>query len=177
LESARDQADELHGLVGAIYERFANEHGFRQPVPERVPFDRYFAQLEWLEQKLDMRFSSVIRVLTTAKSAYTGKYFDALAGNVQELFQSARQDTEVWLQDIMRPLESEVHSRGERLAQREQQVAEAAQSGQGVEQQMQAMESEIKRYTAQKIRLADIRTKLEKILPEDSNWWDQGEAA
>lgn len=177
LESARSQADELHGLVGAIYERFANEHGFRQPVPERVPFERYFAQLEWLEQKLDMRFSSVIRVLTSAKSSYTGKYFDALAGNVQELLQSARHDTQVWLADIMRPLESEVHARGERLTEREQQVAQAVLSGQGVEQQMVNLEIDARRLAAQKSRLAELRSRLEKILPEDSNWWDQGQAA
>jgi hypothetical protein len=177
LTSARSQADELHGLVGAIYERFRTEHGFRQPAPERLPFDRYFSQLEWLEQKLEMRFSSLIRVLTSAKSSYTGKYFDALAGNVQELLQTASHDTKIWLEDIMRPLESEVHSRGERLAEREQQVALVAQSGQSVEHMMQGLETDAHRLSLQKIKLTDLRTRLEKILPEDSNWWDQGKAA
>jgi hypothetical protein len=177
LESARNQADELHGLVGAIYERFAKEHDFRQPIPERLPFERYFSQLEWLEQKLDMRFSSVIRVLTSAKSSYTGKYFDALAGNVKELLQDASRDTRAWLSDIMLPLESEVHSRGERLAERELLVAQAAQSGQGVEQQMQSLQSDARRYELQKSRLSELRARLEKILPEDSNWWHQDQAA
>ncbi len=177
LMSARSQADELHGLVGAIYERFTTEHGFHQPAPERVPFDRYFSQLEWLEQKLDMRFSSLIRVLTSAKSSYTGKYFDALAGNVQELLQTASSETQVWLKDIMRPLEAEVHERSERLAEREQQVTHAAQSGLNVEQLMQGLETDAHRLSLQKLKLADLRAKLEKILPEDSNWWDQGKAA
>jgi hypothetical protein len=177
LESARNQADELHGLVGAIYQRFASEHGFRQPVPERVPFERYFSQLEWLEQKLEMRFSSVIRVLTSAKSSYTGKYFDALAGNVQELLRDARTETEVWLKDIMSPLESEVRSRGERLAEREQQVSLAAQSGQTVEQQMLSLDIDARRLAAQKSKLGELRGRLEKILPEDSNWWIRDAAA
>ncbi|MEY4729087.1 MAG: hypothetical protein RL020_245 [Pseudomonadota bacterium] len=177
LESARSQADELHGLVGAIYERFANEHGFRQPVPQRVPFERYFSQLEWLKQKLDMRFSSLIRVLTSAKSSYTGKYFDALAGNVQELLRDARLETEMWLKDIMGPLESEVHARGDRLAEREQQVNLAAQSGQTVEQQMLSLDIDARRLLAQKNKLAELRSRLENILPEDSNWWIRDEAA
>jgi hypothetical protein len=177
LESARNQADELHGLVGAIYQRFANEHGFRQPVPERLPFERYFSQLEWLEQKLEMRFSSVIRVLTSAKSSYTGKYFDALAGNVQEMLRDAQRDTEMWLQSIMQPLESEVHARGDRLAEREKQVALAAQSGQTVEQQMLSLDADLRRLAAHKTKLAELSARLEKILPEDSNWWIQGKAA
>lgn len=177
LESARNQADELHGLVGAIYQRFANEHGFRQPVPERLPFERYFSQLEWLEQKLDMRFSSLIRVLTSAKSSYTGKYFDALAGNVQEMLRDARGDTEAWLQDIMQPLESEVHARGDRLAEREKQVALAAQSGQTVEHQMLSLDGDLRRLAVHKTKLVEISGRLGKILPEDSNWWVQGKAA
>ncbi len=177
LTSARTQSDELHGLVGAIYERFSSEHGFRQPVPAPLSLDHHFAQLDWLNEKLDQRFSSVLRVLASAKSAGTRKYFDALAGSVLELYDHAHRDAQQWLQDILRPLESEVQSRRDRLTQREEQMHLVAQSGQSAAEQMQLLEQDARSLVTQNEKLAELRDRLKKILPEDAVWWAQSEAA
>jgi Dynamin family len=177
LAAARTQSEEIHGLADAIYKRFMDEHGFKQPVPARLTFERYFAELLWLEKKLDERFGSLFRVITSAKSTYTKKYFDALAGNAVQIFQTAHTDAGLWMKDLMQPLQTEVMGRRVWLAQRESDLAVAAQTGQTAGEQFLNLGAEMHNLHGQKTRLAEFRERLKVVLPEHNVWWDEGEAA
>ena len=130
-----------------------------------------------MEEKLDQRFGTLLRVLTSAKSAYTKKYFDALASGVLEIHQVSHREAGLWLKGLMLPLEREVQLRREWLKQREEEIAKAAASGDIVATSTQGVDDEAQRLASQQEKLAEFRARLQKILPEDENWWARGEAA
>ena len=175
--AARKQSEEVYGLVEAIYQRFIEEHDFRQPVPGRLALENHALRLAWLEERLDQRFGTLLRVLTSAKSGYTKKYFDSLAGSVLEIHLACYRDAALWLKGLMRPLEKEVRLRREWLAQREGELAQAAQSGNAFAADAIDLERDVAHLATQQERFGEYRLRLQKLLPEDDNWWAQGEAA
>jgi Dynamin family len=177
LAAARSQSEEIHGLAEAIYMRFIDEHGFKQTAPSRMPFERYFTELAWLEKKLDERFGNLLRMITSAKSSYTKKYFDALAGNVIQLYETAHRDSNLWIKDLMQPLQGEVAGRRTWLAQRETDLAAAAQTGQTAGEQFLNLGAEMHSLHGLKTRLAEFDQRLKIVLPEQNLWWAQGVAA
>jgi hypothetical protein len=177
IATARRQSEEAYGLVEAIYQRFIEEHDFHQPVPGRLTIESYALRLAWLEEKLDQRFGTFLRVLTSAKSGYTRKYFDVLAGSVLEIHQACYRDAALWLKGLMQPLEKEVRFRRDWLAQREDDLAKAAQSGDAFASDARNLEADAACLATQREKLGEYRLRFQKLLPEDDNWWAQGEAA
>ena len=177
MAAARRQSEETYCLVEAIYQRFIEEHEFRQPVPGRLAIESHALRLAWLEERLDQRFGTILRVLTSAKSGYTKKYFDALAESVLDIHLACYRDAALWLKGLMLPLEKEVHLRREWLVQREDDVASAAKSGSEFAVDARKLEGDAVQLGTQQEKLAEHRLRLQKLLPEEDNWWAQGEAA
>ena len=173
----RRQSDEIFSLVTSIYQRFIDEHEFKQGVPGRLALENYSSQIGRLEGKLDQRFGTFLRVLTSAKSSYTKKYYDALAGSVLQSHLLSYRDAEAWLKSLMQPLEKEVQLRREWLRQREAEIAKAADEGSTFQENTLDLDAEAQRLTRQQNKFDELRARLKKILPEDDNWWARGEAA
>lgn len=115
--------------------------------------------------------------MINAKSGYTRKYFDVLAGSVLEIHQACYRDAALWLNGLMQPLEKEVRFRREWLAQYEGDLAKAAQSGDAFASDPRNLEADAARLATQWEKLGECRLRMQKLLPEDDNWWAQGEAA
>ena len=146
-------------------------------MPGRLAIESHALRLAWLEERLDQRFGTILRVLTSAKSGYTKKYFDALAESVLDIHLACYRDAALWLKGLMLPLEKEVHLRREWLVQREDDVASAAKSGSEFAVDARKLEGDAVQLGTQQEKLAEHRLRLQKLLPEDDNWWAQGEAA
>jgi Dynamin family len=160
LEQARDLTEEIHTLAESIYQRFIEEHGFKQTVPPPLPFDGHFREIERLQAKLNQRFGNTLRIITQAKTTYTEKFFIALANQVIMMHEFAIDETRAWMNAILMPLENEVRVRRMWLTRREEDIGRAQGASQILEQGITALDSEERVAIRQLGELSDLRGKF-----------------
>jgi Dynamin family len=175
LEQARDLADEIHTLAESIYQRFIEEHNFKQSVPPPLAFDGHFREIERLEAKLNQRFGNTLRIITQAKTAYTEKFFIALANQVVMMHEFALDETKAWMNAILMPLESEVRVRRMWLTRREEDIGRAQGASHILEQGITSLDGEERVSIRQLGELSELRGKFGATMNREELKIDQVE--
>ncbi|MCD6673874.1 MAG: dynamin family protein [Burkholderiaceae bacterium] len=124
LAAVRGDLDETTRLVGetgtlmsAMYRSFSAEHGLALGNPALFSTQRYYAELERIEQVQRRQFGA-ITLVTTSQWALMRRFFESVAARLREIYDVAGRELESWLRAVMAPIESQVREHQGQLKRR-----------------------------------------------------------
>ena len=109
---------EILTMMGAIYKKFAVEHGLKLGTPTSFSLMRYQKDLDRLEYWCDTHLNTMFQLMTHEKNKVTQKFFEEVATQVKRAFERANRDAESWLKAIMAPMETQVREHQIQLKRR-----------------------------------------------------------
>lgn len=107
MEKAHRQAEQIVGLVGAIYHRFHREHGFADLHPTGFSLAPFREQLERLYDEAEAFRKSPIMVMTEQHFVIK-RFFITLASRARLLFTECNNAARDWSKAIMAPILTQV---------------------------------------------------------------------
>ncbi|MFL6712154.1 MAG: dynamin family protein [Sulfurifustis sp.] len=107
MEKAHRQAEQIVGLVGAIYHRFHTEHGFADLRPTSFSLAPFREQLERLYDEAEAFRKSPIMVMTEQHFVIK-RFFITLASRARVLFTDCNGAAREWNKAIMAPILTQV---------------------------------------------------------------------
>jgi predicted nuclease with TOPRIM domain len=131
------QVEKANKIVGSIYERFREEHGFTDVKPEFFSTAKYTRELKQLYEKAeDFRNSPVTTM--TEQSFVVKKFFVNMVSHARNIFFKTNEDAERWSKSAMSPL-------GRRIKERKRQLEERLATMQKVKESREQLGENIKR--------------------------------
>lgn len=109
---------EILTMMGAIYKKFAVEHGLKLGTPTSFSLIRYQKDIDRLEYWCDTHLNTMFQLMTHEKNKVTQKFFEEVATQVKRAFERANRDAESWLKAIMAPMETQVREHQIQLKRR-----------------------------------------------------------
>jgi hypothetical protein len=106
--AAAKQSAEIHDMMGAMYTRFAGEHGLEPFKPPVFSVLKYQKEIERLERAYNTHFNTLWNMVSKAKFALMRRFFETIASRVKHVYVIANRDVEAWLRAVMSPLETQV---------------------------------------------------------------------
>ena len=123
-DSARDsmtqvnfQTEKSNGIVTSIYDRFRDEHGFKNLNPVLFATARYSRELDQLYKEAEA-FRTSKKTTMTEQSFVVKKFFISMVSHARNIFFRANQDAEDWAGSAMRPLAARIKERKVQLKKR-----------------------------------------------------------
>ncbi len=123
-DSARDsmtqvnfQTEKSNAIVTSIYDRFRDEHGFKNLNPVLFATARYSRELDELYKKADV-FRTSKKTTMTEQSFVVKNFFVTMVSHARNIFFRANQDAEDWAGSAMRPLAARIKERKLQLEKR-----------------------------------------------------------
>ncbi|MFL6651354.1 MAG: dynamin family protein [Sulfurifustaceae bacterium] len=107
MEKAHRQAEQIVGLVGAIYHRFHTEHGFADLRPTSFSLAPFRAQLQCLYDEAEAFRKSPVMVMTEQHFVIK-RFFITLASRARVLFTDCNGAARDWSKAIMAPILTQV---------------------------------------------------------------------
>jgi hypothetical protein len=157
IESSAQKTLEIHDMMGAMYARFAKEHGLEPFTPPPFSMLKYQKEVDRLERAYNVHFNTLWNMVSKAKYALMKRFFETIAIRVKHVYDIANRDLEAWLKAVMAPLETQVREHHLQLRRRlesvkrihrasdelEERIAELEQSENGLRSQKDALGREI----------------------------------
>ncbi|SBT10207.1 conserved hypothetical protein [Candidatus Propionivibrio aalborgensis] len=109
---------EILTMMGAIYKKFAVEHGLKLGTPTSFSLIRYQKDIDRLEYWCDTHLNTMFQLMTHEKNKVTQRFFEEVATQVKRAFERANRDAESWLKAIMAPMETQVREHQIQLKRR-----------------------------------------------------------
>ncbi|HET9121940.1 MAG TPA: dynamin family protein [Acidiferrobacteraceae bacterium] len=109
------QSAEIKTLMDGVYRKFQEEHGLTDVKPAGFSVMKYVREIRRFRAKHEQ--AMVTLVLTEQKVAVR-KFFSSAVARVRAIFALANRDAEVWLKNIMSPMESQVREHQTQLRRR-----------------------------------------------------------
>jgi len=123
-DSARDsmtqvnfQTEKSNAIVTSIYDRFRDEHGFKNLNPVLFATAQYSRELDQLYKKADA-FRTSKKTTMTEQSFVVKSFFVTMVSHARNIFFRANQDAEDWAGSAMRPLAARIKERKVQLEKR-----------------------------------------------------------
>jgi len=123
-DSARDsmtqvnfQTEKSNAIVTSIYDRFRDEHGFKNLNPVWFATAQYSRELDQLYKKADA-FRTSKKTTMTEQSFVVKSFFVTMVSHARNIFFRANQDAEDWAGSAMRPLAARIKERKVQLEKR-----------------------------------------------------------
>ncbi len=107
LDETTRMVGEVSTLMSAMYRSFSAEHGLSLGNPALFSTQRYYAELERIEQVQRRQFGA-ITLATTSQWALMRRFFESVAARLREIYELAARELEAWLRAVMAPIESQV---------------------------------------------------------------------
>ncbi len=98
---------EVSTLMSAMYRSFSSEHGLALGNPALFSTQRYYTELDRIEQ-LQRRQFGAITLATTSQWALMRRFFESVAARLREIYELADRELNSWLRSVMSPIESQV---------------------------------------------------------------------
>lgn len=148
LTAVRVDLDETTRLVGevatlmsAMYRTFSAEHGLALGNPALFSTQRYYAELERLEQVQRRQFGT-ITLATTSQFALMRRFFESVAARLREIYEVADRELQSWLRAVMAPIESQVREYQAQLKRRLETVRRVLDANETLESRLGDIERE-----------------------------------
>ncbi len=107
LDETTRMVGEVSTLMSAMYRSFSAEHGLSLGNPALFSTQRYYAELQRIEQVQRRQFGA-ITLATTSQWALMRRFFESVAARLREIYELAARELEAWLRAVMAPIESQV---------------------------------------------------------------------
>jgi DNA repair exonuclease SbcCD ATPase subunit len=135
------QVDKANKIVDSIYERFREEHGFRDLKPELFSTTKFQRELTLLYQRADEFRNSPVTTLTE-QSFVVKKFFVNMVSHARNIFFKANEDAERWAKSAMGPLGARIKERKHQLESRLNNLRKAKESRDKLSENIQQLEAE-----------------------------------
>ena len=134
---ARSQAktDEIAGMVGGMYRKFAADHGMMLAAPMTFSLARYQDEVVRVEDVYHDRFGLVV-IFSNDQLVLTQKFFESIASRVRETFEKANRDVEAWLKAVMAPLEGQIREHQSQLRRRLDSIKHIQDTSEALEERL-----------------------------------------
>jgi hypothetical protein len=163
MQRSQLKANEIFDMVGAMYRKFATEHGMMLAPPMTFSLARYEGDIERIEDIYHQRFG-VLTIFSNDQLILTQKFFESIASRVRETFEAANRDVEAWLKAVMAPLEGQIREHQGQLRRRLESIRQIQDTSHTLEQRLEeatARESEVQSLL---LALDDLDDNLQTVL-------------
>ena len=118
IAKSAERVEEVKAMMDSIYQKFNEEHGISLAPPAPLSTLEYRKRIEKLEKAYQAHFSSTFNLLNTDKSTLINTFFETIANQVVQVFESANRHTEKWLAALIAPMETQVRENQLQLRRR-----------------------------------------------------------
>ncbi len=135
------QVDKANKIVDSIYDRFREEHGFKDLKQELFSTHKFQRELALLYQRADEFRNSPVTTLTE-QSFVVKKFFVNMVSHARNIFFKANEDAERWAKSAMGPLGMRIKERKHQLEGRLNNLRKAKESREKLAENIQRLEAE-----------------------------------
>ena len=107
MDRVNKQANQIKGLVDAIYQKFHAEHGLLKIRPMKFSLDAYTIELQRLYAEAEAFRSSPVMVMTEQHFVIK-RFFITLVSRARTIFADCNRDAKVWSKVIMTPVLTQI---------------------------------------------------------------------
>lgn len=111
------QVEKANKIVESIYERFREEHGFKDIKPTLYTTNKFKRELNLLYQRAEQFRNSPVTTMTE-QSFVVKKFFVNMVSHARNVFFKANEETEKWAKYAMTPLGMRIKERKHQLEKR-----------------------------------------------------------
>jgi hypothetical protein len=166
LGKAETDISEIYRMLDVMYKRFSVEHGLKLTAPERYSTQRCEVELSQLEVTCKRQLNTPLMLMTTEKHVLMKKFFETVAVQVRQIFESANRDVEQWLRVVMAPLEIQVREYQLQLKRRLESVRRIHQATDTLENRVEDLKQSEASTLALIGELADLRNGIQFALED-----------
>ena len=117
MEAAAKQALEIKLMMEGVYRKFQEEYGLANIKPSGLSVARYLREIRRLENKHEQYIKGA-QLLLTEQQILTRRFFDSAVSKVRAIYKMANRDTDLWLKNILSPMEAQVREHQIQLRRR-----------------------------------------------------------
>ena len=168
------QVEKANKIVDSIYERFREEHGFKDANPKLFNTSKYNNDLNRLCEKAAAYRNSSMTTMTE-QSFVVKKFFVSMVSHARNIFFKANEDAENWAKTVMTPLGLRIKERKRHLESRLATMQKVKDSREKMSENIQRLENDSASLAKQLDTIKGILSAINAPLPNsDTSNEDQG---
>ncbi len=167
IHKADRQVEEIQAMMVAMYQKFSDEHGLPSVNPPVHNLDRFYREIERLENIFNERFNTVLQMLTQGQRSLTSKFFETLASRVFHVYEIANRETEAWLKALIAPMETQVREHQMHLQRRLESVQRIHDATETLDDRIKELHGNANNTTEQIEHLAKLNSVISESLEDD----------
>jgi hypothetical protein len=164
IDKSGERVDEVKAMMDSIYQKFNEEHGISLAPPAPLSTLEYRKRIEKLEKVYQEHFSSTFNLLNIDKSTLINKFFETIANQVVQVFESANRHTEKWLAALISPMETQVREHQLQLRRRMESIKRIHKATATLEDRVEELKQMEAALLKQQGELEIIQQSLENAL-------------
>lgn len=167
MEKANKQAQQVRGLVQAIYGKFHSEHGLAKIKPVNFSLLPYRSQLQKLYEEAEAFRNSPMMIITE-QHFVVQKFFVTLAGRAREIFSEGNGAARAWSKAIMGPILSQVREHKILMDQRLENLKKVHENSDNLNDRIAELESSRQNLENQQLVIRNMLRKINQPAPVDA---------
>lgn len=108
LAQAQRDAGEITSMLDATYKRFATEHHLKLTPPVGFSVRRFEREIHRLQEVYERKVSGSFFLVGLEQRVLSQKFFDTVASQARNTFDTAGHEAEQWLNGAIAPLETQI---------------------------------------------------------------------
>ena len=108
LRGSVDLIAEARSMMGMVSRKFADDYQIATVEVPDFATDRFFIEIDRLEQRCARDFKGAGSLLTRRRSTLSSLFFDTVVLKVVHVFEIADREVRTWLQGFVRPLDAQL---------------------------------------------------------------------
>ncbi len=166
MEKANKQAQQVRGLVQAIYGKFHSEHGLAKIKPINFSLLLYRSQLQKLYEEAEAFRNSPMMIITE-QHFVVQKFFTTLVGRAREIFSEGGAAARAWSKAIMAPILSQVREHKILMDQRLENLKKVHENSDNLNDRIAELESSRQNLENQQLVIRNMLRKINQPTPID----------
>jgi GTPase SAR1 family protein len=168
LERAQRLTDEIQAMLNGSFRGLNAEFGFALQVPDSPSVQRFQEGLTLIEHN-HMQYLGLSNVLRLAQPEFADRLAKALMGRLQEVFEAAAGEVELWTKNAAAQLDTQLRERRRNFNRRIEAVDRIREAAGGLDERIAEIEQQMTRWqTTQADLLALTQGGDDEPLPDDA---------
>jgi len=159
------QVEKANKIVSSIYDRFREEHGFKDIKPELFTTKKFSRELVMLYDKANKFRNSPVTTMTE-QSFVVKKFFVSMVSHARNIFFRANEDAEDWAKNVMQPLAKRIKERKHQLQKRLENLQKIKSSREKIGENITRLEKETVELHHQLKTINKILSAIHSPLPK-----------
>ncbi len=164
MDRVNKQANQIKGLVDAIYQKFHTEHGLLKIKPMKFSLDAYTIELQRLYREAEAFRSSPLMVMTEQHFVIK-RFFITLVSRARGVFADCNGDAKVWSKAIMTPVLTQIREHKSMLEKRLENLKKIQENLSNMGERVNELESARQELLKQQNVILTMLEKINQPLP------------